>query len=180
MGTTPWAGEDGVLDDPDSPAVYVSWGDTQSFLTALNGYTGKSFRLPSEAQWEYACRAGTTTQFYWGNDPDRTAIGDYAWYDGNAMDVGQGYAHVVGQKLPNTFGLFDMSGNAWEWCQDYYHTSYTDAPTDGSVWESPASSYRVLRGGAFSESSCRTADRFGFPTPDNRHVLIGFRVVRLP
>src|SRR5205085_3640525 len=101
--------------------------------------TGKEYRLPSEAEWEYACRAGTT--------------GDYA---GNLDAMGWDFSnsgsqtHPVGQKQPNSFGLYDMHGNVWEWCEDYYHSSYVGAPTDGSAWLSGDSSYRVLRGGSWS------------------------------
>ncbi len=111
MGTEPWSGHDNVLDDPASPAVYVSWDDAQAFITALNSYTGRTFRLPTEAEWEYACRAGTTTRFYWGDDPSYPMGDDYCWWTYNAWDVGEEYAHGVGQKLPNAFDLYDMSGN---------------------------------------------------------------------
>jgi len=179
MGTTPWTGHIYVSTELDSPAVCVMWNDTQSFLAALNRYTGKSFRLPSESQREYACRAGTTTRFYWGDDPDYMAVGDYAWYNLNARYGGQEYAHVVGQKLPNAFGLYDMSGNVWEWCQDWCYKDYTGAPADGSAWESLEASFRVLRGGDWNDpaSHCRSADR---STQGSRNDDIGFRIVRNP
>jgi formylglycine-generating enzyme required for sulfatase activity len=175
-----------VLADKDSPAVYVSWNNAQSFLTALNNYTGRTFRLPSEAHWEYACRAGShvpPTRFYWGDDPNYTAIGDYAWYYYNAYNVvGQQYAHVVGTKLPNAFGLYDMSGNVWEWCEDDWHGSYTGAPPGSYEWvDSPRGSYRVLRGGAWNigDSACRSAAR-GDHNPDGTGDDRGFRVSRTP
>jgi formylglycine-generating enzyme required for sulfatase activity/beta-lactam-binding protein with PASTA domain len=181
-GTTPWSGYSYVLADLESPAVYVSWNDAQSFLTAVNSYTGKAFGLPSEAQWEYACRGGTTTRFYWGDDPSYTAIGDYAWYDGNAWFAGQQYAHVVGTKLPNAFGLYDMSGSLWEWCEDDWHDNYTGAPVGGQPWvDGPRGSYRVLRGGCWyhSDSNCRSAYR-GDESPDSTDYGIGFRVALTP
>ncbi len=176
MPTAPWTGMPYVLADPDSPAVCVSWNDAQSFLTAMNSYTGKTFRLPSEAQWEYACRAGTTTRFYWGDDPGYTAIGDYAWYD-------EAYAQVVGQKLPNAFGLYDMSGNVLELCEDDSHDDYTGATAGGQAWvDSPRGSYRLMRGGFFYTGAaflCRSAARCHYK-PDISDVVIGLRVVRTP
>jgi formylglycine-generating enzyme required for sulfatase activity len=167
MGTEPWSGRDYVLDHPDSPAVCVNWNDAQAFIAALNDYTGKTFRLPSEAEWEYACRAGTTTRFYWGDDPSYTVGDDYCWWEHNVRDVNEKYAHVVGQKLPNAWGLYDMSGNVLEWCEDDSHENYIGAPADGSAWvDSPRGSYRVLRGGSWSSvdldlRSCRSAARTG-------------------
>ena len=185
MGTTPWSGQSSVLDDPDSPAVYVSWDDAQAFLTALNQHvtsTGQgpaTFRLPSEAEWEYACRGGTTTRFYWGDDLSLTQIGNYAWFDSNASNVGENYAHMVGLKLANAWGLYDMSGNVWEWCQDYWHDNYTGAPSNGSAWLSPTSSYRVVRGGSWNDPSsfCRAATRINL-LPAFSNFLYGFRVAR--
>ena len=182
MGTTPWAGQSYVLADLDSPAVYVSWNDAQSFLTEVNSYTGRTFHLPSEAQWEYACRGGTQTRFYWGDDPGYTAIGDYAWYEGNAWSAGQQYAHVVGTKLPNAFGLYDMSGNVWEWCEDDWHGSYTGAPEGGQAWvDSPRGSHRVLRGGGWYNSGyyCRSAYRY-YSTPGGTFSNYGFRIAWTP
>jgi formylglycine-generating enzyme required for sulfatase activity len=185
MNTTPWSVDSHVLADLDSPAVYVSWDNAQSFLTAVNSYTGKILRLPSEAEWEYACRGGTTTRFYWGDDPTYTAIGDYAWYYDNAWNVGEKYAHVVGTKLPNAFGLYDMSGNVWEWCEDDWHSNYTGAPAGGQAWvDSPRVYWRLLRGGGWGGSGgyCRSANRdngeLGLQV--NSDNVIGFRVVRTP
>jgi eukaryotic-like serine/threonine-protein kinase len=188
MGTTPWAGRDYMLDDPDSPAECVSWNDAHDFIAALNTHivaTGQgpgNFRLPSEAEWEYACRAGTTTRFYWGDDPGYTQINDYAWWRGNAWDVGNMYAHVVGQKLPNAFELYDMSGNVYEWCEDDWHENYYGAHGDGSAWvDSPRGSGRVQRGGSCASfgNFCRSAGRRHYgPSPANRHIGLGFRLSR--
>jgi len=177
MGTTPWSGQSSVLNDPNSPAVYISWDDCQAFVNALNQLGQGTFRLPSEAEWEYACRAGTTTRFYWGDDPSYTQIRNYAWYWGNCSS--EQYAHVVGLKLPNDWGLYDMSGNVWEWCQDYWHGNYTGAPANGSAWESPTSSYRVVRGGSwyYYGRYCRSANRSWYD-PDLRHI--GLRLARTP
>ncbi len=182
MESTPWNGRANVLDDPDSPVVYINWHDAQNFISALNTHitnTGQgpaAMRLPSEAEWEYACRAGTTTRFYWGDDPSYTQISYYAWHTGNAWNIGESYAHVVGQKLPNAWGLYDMSGNVWEWCQDDWHDTYIGAPTDGSSWEKYAESRRVVRGGFFNSSgNCRSASRLAdYSTTANSTA--GFRL----
>ncbi|HUW62672.1 MAG TPA: formylglycine-generating enzyme family protein [Candidatus Bathyarchaeia archaeon] len=177
MGTTPWSGLDFVLDDLDSPAVYVSWDDAKVFITALNTDTGLTFRLPSEAEWEYACRADTTTRFYWGDDPSYTQIGNYAWWWGNCSS--EQYAHIVGQKLVNGFGLYDMSGNVYEGCEDDWHSSYTGAPTDGSAWvDTPRYPDRVFRGGGCHYGIyCRSAYR-DYCSPDGTACVFGFRLSR--
>ena len=180
MGTTPWSGGSYVLDDPNSPAVYVSWNDAQSFITALNGLTAKTFRLPSEAEWEYACRAGTTTRFYWGDDASYTVGDDYAWWIYNAFNVNEKYDHVAGLKLPNALGLYDMSGNVWEWCEDDWHSNYVGAPGTGAGWvDSPRGSSRVTRGGSWSHHGlhCRSAYR-GTYDPSGTNIIIGFRLAR--
>jgi formylglycine-generating enzyme required for sulfatase activity len=178
MGTTPWAFDPSVSGDPDSPAVYVSWDDAQSFVSALNDYTGLAFWLPSEAQWEYACRAGTETRFYWGDDQNGESIGGYAWWDRNTSSIQERYAHVVGMLLPNAWGLYDMSGNVREWCQDWYHSNYVEAPMDGSAWEVPADQDRVTRGGSWLSrysSLCSSYYRYhSSPRDKNNHQ--GFRV----
>jgi len=180
MGTTPWLGQSYVLADLDSAAVYVSWEDAQPFLEQLNTSTGKTFRLPSEAQFQYALRAGTTTTYYWGDD--MSAAGDYAWYNANSVDIGDLAAHVVGEKKPNAWGLYDMVGNAYEWCEDDWHNNYTGAPTDGGAWvDSPRSDYRVVHDtGLYTyDYRLRTAarDKAYEAGPD---WTSGMRVVRIP
>ncbi len=180
MGTTPWAGQEDVLDDPNSPAVNVSWNDARAFITELNGLTGMRFHLPSEAQWEYACRAGTATRFYWGDDPDYTVGNAYCWWRPNTYDVGEEYEHLVGLKLPNAFGLYDMSGNVKEWCEDDWLQDYDRAPADGSPWvDTVRSRYRVVRGGGWGSipyQGCRSANRFAAePTFSSN---IGLRLAR--
>ncbi|MCX5771442.1 MAG: SUMF1/EgtB/PvdO family nonheme iron enzyme [Candidatus Hydrogenedentes bacterium] len=179
MGTTPWEGQANVLTHADSPAVYVSWNDAHSFIAALNSLTGQTYRLPSEAQWEYAARAGSMTRFYWGKDPTFAAITSYAWWDGNADAIDQDHAHVTGLKLPNNRDLYDVAGNVWEWCQDWYHIAYHDAPNDGSPWEVPAGTMRIRRGGSWTSPGelCRSAYR-SLADPTTANDVIGFRVAK--
>lgn len=181
MNTSPWAGEDYVLNDLDSPAVFISWDDAQLFISALSGRTGKTFRLPTEAEWEYACRAGTSSRFYWGEDADLTLIGDYAWYYYNADVVeGQRFAHVVGQKKPNAFGLYDMSGNVWEMVQDWWENYPSAAPVTDPTGPTTSEFFRVSRGGCWTtvgNDFCRSAFRTGF-SPDFSYFDLGFRIAR--
>jgi len=180
MGTMPWSGQAHVLAGGDSPAVHVSWNQAQAFIKELNDYTGLTFRLPSEAEWEYACRAGTTTRFYWGEDPNEAVGKDYAWWIHNTWGVDERYAHDVGLKLPNAWGLYDMSGNVWEWCEDDLHEDYTGAPTNGDAWvDSPRGQVRVFRGGSwfYQGAVCRSATRTG-DKPWGTDNSLGFRLAR--
>ncbi|MBM3327732.1 MAG: formylglycine-generating enzyme family protein [Calditrichaeota bacterium] len=157
----------------DLPVEYVSWSDCQEFIKKLNQRDpGKGYRLPSEAEWEYACRAGTTTKYYTGDSESDLARA--GWYYGNSDSK----THPVGQKQPNAWGLYDMHGNVWEWCEDWYHDTYNGAPGDGRAWTSPAGTYRVLRGGSWIDGGryCRGAFRGRFG-PDSHDGLNGFRVV---
>jgi len=159
-------GDNPANEGDDHPVYNVSWNEIQDFESELND----AFRLPSESEWEYACRAGTETRFYWGDDED---IDDYAvHYDNNP----RGSANV-GTKRPNAWGLYDMSGNIQEWCEDWYHSDYTNAPTDGLAWVSPSGSNRVLRGGSWSLYAycCRSASRSGV-VPSGRNDCVGFRL----
>ncbi|MFM6325273.1 MAG: formylglycine-generating enzyme family protein [Microcystis panniformis] len=163
------------------PVECVSWNDAQEFCARLSNHTKKPYRLPSEAQWEYACRAGTTTPFYFG-DRITTELANYCGYyaygDGTT-GVYQGETTKVGSFKANEFGLCDMHGNVWEWCQDDWHENYEGAPIDGSDWTSQGNSRRVLRGGSWYDipRNCRSASRnwdiAGLGNNGN-----GFRVVR--
>ena len=128
------------------PVEQVSWNDVQQFIQKLNEQTGDiRYRLPSEAEWEYAARAGTETAYSFGNKERES--GEYAWC-GESLTKGK--THPVGQLKPNGWGLHDMQGNVREWCAEPWHDDYAEAPTDGSVWESGGSTeYRVLRGGSW-------------------------------
>jgi formylglycine-generating enzyme required for sulfatase activity len=153
--------------DPTLPVEKVSWNDGKQFCEKIAQITGKAYRLPSEAEWEYACRAGTTGDY--AGDLDAMA------WDGKNSNK----THPVGQKQPNAFGLYEMYGNVLEWCEDVWHDSYKDAPTDGSAWLSGGdSSYRVVRGCSWGddEDNCRSAfrDRLEPGLFDN---FLGVRVV---
>jgi len=163
------------------PVEQVSWNDATEFCQRLSQKTGKTYRLPSEAEWEYACRAGTTTSFYFRE----TITTDLANYNGNytyglaPKGVWRKETTDVGSFPPNAFGLYDMNGNVWEWCQDVWHDNYNGAPTDGSAWESGGESfYRLLRGGSWDSGPryCRSAYRVRLDA-DGRYDLNGFRVV---
>jgi formylglycine-generating enzyme required for sulfatase activity len=155
------------------PVENVSWHDAQAYIRKLSEKTQKNYRLPSEAEWEYAARAGTRTE--WGF-AHQIALGDFAWYHA----VSEGTTHPVGLKMPNAFGLFDMHGNVWEWVEDCYHDHYGGAPADGSAWNTGCGvHYGVIRGGSFDlvPQLLRSAVRYWI-YPNQRAYYIGFRVVR--
>ncbi|MDB9438369.1 formylglycine-generating enzyme family protein [Dolichospermum lemmermannii CS-548] len=164
------------------PVERVSWHDAVEFCNRLSNHTQRPYRLPSEAEWEYACRAGTTTPFHFGE----TITTDLANYNGNYIygdgvkGIRKGETTEVGSfKIANEFGLYDMHGNVWEWCQDDWHNNYEDAPTDGSAWISnKAKINKLLRGGSWYHNPglCRSAYR-SFNYLDSSDDVIGFRVV---
>ncbi|NUM34470.1 MAG: SUMF1/EgtB/PvdO family nonheme iron enzyme [Candidatus Brocadiae bacterium] len=152
-----------AFQNPDYPVENVSWLDCTEFCQKTGLF------LPSEAQWEYACRSGTRSKYYWGDKMED----QYSWY-GIKFD---GKPQPVGLKRPNAFGLYDMIGNVSEWCQDTWHNNYEGAPSDGSAWEGPGNE-RVYRGGSFSSSDweCRSHYRYRFPK-ETRVKNLGFRVM---
>ncbi len=176
------------------PVEYISWFDAVEFCARLSKVTGKDYRLPSEAEWEYACRAGTTTPFHFGE----TITTELANYCGTDEKIGetlyQGYygegplgiyrreTTPVGLFPANPFGLHDMHGNLWEWCIDHWHENYEEAPTNGNAWivnnENDNRIGRLLRGGSwyYNPEYCRSANR-NRNSPDNDDYDIGFRVV---
>jgi formylglycine-generating enzyme required for sulfatase activity len=162
------------------PVECVSWNDAQEFCARLSRMANKTYRLPTEAEWEYACRGGTTTPFYCGE----TISTDLANYNGN-YTYGQGQKGQYREKTTevgifpaNPFGLYDMCGNVWEWCEDGWHENYINAPVDGSAWTSLSTEDMLLRGGSWSSGArrCRSADRSG-NSRDIRLNPYGFRVV---
>jgi formylglycine-generating enzyme required for sulfatase activity len=152
------------------------------FCARLSAHTDRPYRLPSEAEWEYACRAGTTTPFYFGN----TLTTEVANYDGNSTyadglkgEYRKETTSVDHFGVANAFGLCDMHGNVWEWCQDYWHDNYEGAPSDGSAWiKGGNSDLRILRGGSwlYNPWDCRSAYR-DYNEPGYVNSFIGFRVV---
>jgi sulfatase modifying factor 1 len=196
MQTTPWRGRISVKEGDNYAATYLSWNDARTFckqLTAAERSAGQlpagwQFTLPTEAQWEYACRAGTTTRFSCG--PDDAGLMDHGWFDKNTTDAGgqevsrlarrrargtgQRYAHQVGLKAPNAWGLYDMHGNVYEWCRDTY---LKDLPGGDDPEVAAAGALRVIRGGSWVLGSklCRSANR-DWNEPDERQSSLGFRV----
>jgi formylglycine-generating enzyme required for sulfatase activity len=160
--------------DANNPVECVRWEDVNDFCAKLSHKTGRTVRLPTEAQWEYACRAGSIAKFYFGDDD--SALGEYAWYTNNSNQE----PHPVGLKRANNFGLYDMHGNVWEWCSDWYTDSYPEGDSAdprgaSSGWE------HVQRGGSWTNGpprSCRSARR-NWVDPDLRQATVGFRVVVL-
>ena len=151
------------------PVDCISWDNAIEFCQKLSDQTGKPYRLPSEAEWEYACRAGTQTPFYFG----QTIKIGMANYSGDSRPE----TINVGDFPPNDYGLFDMYGNVYEWCQDGWHDSYDGAPNDGTAWESGDEDGRVSRGGSWLSSPlcCRSATRLGDP-PFVGDNALGFRL----
>jgi formylglycine-generating enzyme required for sulfatase activity len=158
--------------EPRRPVEQISWEDAQAFINKLNAREGTTvYRLPTEAEWEYAARAGTTTAYSFGNDVER--LGAYAWYRQNA----ERHTHPVGQLQPNAWGLYDMHGNVWEWVQDWYGRYAAQAITDPRG--PTAGSHRMRRGGGWNNEAkyCRSANRYsavGF-----RDDFLGLRIVRM-
>lgn len=155
------------------PAINLSWEDAKRYVEWLARHTGKPYRLPSEAEWEYAARAGTATLYSFGDDA--AALDDYAWNKNNSERM----THPVGEKKPNAFGLHDVHGNVWEWVEDRGHPSYDGAPSDGSAWTEGVTNDRQMRGGDFffDPSFLRSGQRYMLPS-NFRNYSVGFRVAR--
>lgn len=164
-----------ALQTPNHPIVGVSWDDAVAYCTWLSKQTGKNYRLPTEAQWEYAAGGGSANRTKWAGTNDKNELTKYAWFSKNSRSK----THPVGQKKANELGLYDMSGNVWEWCSDWYGTYPTGAQTDPKGADS--GSYRVSRGGSWNNLAdyCRVAFR-GSSSPAARSNNLGFRLVFVP
>lgn len=183
--------EPGFPQSDKDPVVCINWNDAQAYVKWLSHKTGRTYRLPTEAEWEYAARGGTGTARYWGNNPDEACVyangadetaqiqiqGATSWSIHHCTD-GFSYTAPVGHFKPNAFGLNDMLGNVWEWTEDIYHVNYQGAPTDGSAWQGGGDKH-LLRGGSWnnSPSDLRAATRYKCD-PALRFSSFGFRVVR--
>jgi formylglycine-generating enzyme required for sulfatase activity len=183
MGSNPsyFNTNNGYAEDLSRPVENVYWSDATNYcgvLTQRERAAGRIaansvYRLPTEAEWEYACRAWTSTRFSYGDDPGYTSLTNYAWYDANS----DGTTHPVGQKLANVWGLYDMHGNVWEWCQDWFDTYPGGIALDP---QGPATaSARVIRGDGWPSFAgyCRSANRYNGYGPGDSRTIIGFRVV---
>lgn len=157
------------------PMYYVSWNECKHFINKLNNIDpNHTYRLPTESEWEYACRAGTSTPYYWGYGNSEGIIAPYCWCSTNSHHS----THPVAEKQPNSWGLYDMSGNVSEWCEDWYTEDYDDCPANGTAYRTNSIT-RVYRGGAWSSytGNYRSAIRYRNDS-DNYHNALGFRLAR--
>lgn len=181
----------GFKQSDDMPVVCVSWNDTQAYIRWLSSETGQTYRLPTEAEWEYAARADSRSSRFWGDDPkkacryanvaDQSEDGDFSWDSKHECSDGYYYSSPIGNFKPNNFVLYDMIGNVWEWCHDWYDKDYySNSPSTDPAGPNTGSG-RVIRGGGWYDfaGNCRSANRVR-GTPDGRSVSGGFRLVLFP
>jgi formylglycine-generating enzyme required for sulfatase activity len=169
------------IDRWQRPVERVTWYQAAEFCKRLSKLRGRNYRLPSEAEWEYACRAGTTTPFYFGETITPELVNynsNYTYGNGPKGEYRQ-QTTPVGQFPPNAFGLYDMHGNVREWCADEWHENYQNAPTDGSIWLNGKKNRSPLRGGSWANNPnyCRSAIRYNYHWRDDHLYTAGFRVV---
>ena len=183
MNTQPWLFRGGapqlnVEIGDDFPATCISWDDAIGYCKKLSELEGVKYRLPTEAEWEYACRAGTNTTYNF--DISKQELGDHAWYKNNTIATGKSHARQIGQKRANPFGLHDMYGNAWEWCSDWHGVDYYAKSAETDPAGPDTGSFKVLRGSGWSDPAwrCRSAQRNYFP-PEDGLFEFGFRVLRV-
>ena len=182
MGTSPWETHN-VKERSEYPAVWISWNDCQEFIKKLNeNEQSDKYRLPTDAEWEYACRAGSQDIYFFGND--KSLLRYYAWTDEDYREKARWYPFEVAMRRPNAWGLFDMLGNVEEWCQDWYHFDSSDetnifdeSPIDPKG--PPYGRHRIKRGGGYKSASeevyCAMRD---FADPRKTNSFIGFRLVK--
>lgn len=184
MGSTPWEGKHGAKSNPAHVVTWVNWNDATDFCARLAKQDGRSYRLLSEAEWEYSCRAGSTTRYCYGDDLKLEKLSEYAWWGSmeyHQQPKAEKYVRAPGLKKPNSWGLYDVHGSVWEMCQDVMHKSYEGAPTDGSAWMTGAvdgeePSHPLRGGGAHStDRRVRTASRHSYRQSASSHY-VGFRV----
>ena len=170
----PWA--PGWKVEMNHPVVWVTWNDATAFCEWLSRKEGKTYRLPTEAEWEYACRAGSTTRYSFGDS--QNDLGDYAWY-GSKGGIG---THSVGGKRRNAWGLYDMHGNVWQWCADWFDSNYYAGSPEDDPKGPDSGASRVSRGGSwcYVAEGCRAANRTYGGAPEHRADSLGFRVARVP
>jgi formylglycine-generating enzyme required for sulfatase activity len=158
---------------PSCPVESVSWSDVQNFLRSISEKSGKTYRLPTEAEWEYAARSGSAADL-WAGTGDEARLGEYAWYGKNANET----THKAGQKKANAMGLYDMGGNVWEWCQDWYGEGYYKESPPNSPAGPEQGASRVIRGGSYENEAVnlRGANRNDAPA-DTKDANLGFRVL---
>jgi len=159
------------------PVIYVTWYGANEYCTWLSQKNGKKYSLPSEAQWEYAAGGGANNRTKWAGINNENGLGNFAWYSSNSNST----TYEIGTtQKPNSFGIYDMSGNVWEWCMDTWHGTYENARINGSAWIDNSSSSRVLRGGSWDDraTNCRVANRSGW-NPSYGYGNLGFRLVVL-
>ena len=179
METTPWKGKRFVREDDDYAATYVNWKDATKFCRRFSEQDSQTYRLPTEAEWEYACRAGTNTAYSFGDDA--SLMSEHGWIGNNTFDVDRKYAQLVGRKKPNPFGLYDMHGNNWEWCADWYSEPDAEIVSEKAIVDPRGpkdGTQRVIRGGSWHglATLCRSASRFK-RRPEMGGNDVGFRIV---
>lgn len=175
MNTKPWLDLRYLMEGDNFPAVNVSWYDVREFIKKLNRCANKKFRLPTEAEWEYACRAGSTSKFYHGSF--KLNLHKYAWYYDNAFKNGEMYAHEVGRKKPNKWDLYDMLGNVYEWCSDWYRRNFYHKSPVNNPKGPRFGKGKIVRGGDWSRTDyfLRVSSR-RYYSPHSKDSYIGFRL----
>lgn len=175
MGTHPWTGLKYVKECGECPVGNVNWYDAREFIRKLNKISNHQFRLPTEAEWEYACKADTTTRFF--HSSLKLNLTQYAWFYDNAFKKGSMHAREVGTREPNPWGLYDMLGNVYEWCSDWYSRNYYNKSPVQNPTGPNYGSYKVVRGGDWARTDyfLRVASR-RYYSPHYKDVNVGFRL----